>query len=129
MVIRNILPWLINSFFVPLGDVLGCLASFASAEFNQTYLYFKFLFDNTPFTWTFTNLFTGSSVSIPTLGAVFNVPFLSDVLSFINGGFWDFLSSFVTIIGFNDVPFALVFCTPFLLLMIAVGAFRFFFFR
>lgn len=129
MVAKNVLPWLINSFFVSLGSILGCLASFAAAEFEQTYMYFKFLFDVSPFTWTFTNLFTGASVSIPELGAVFNIPFLSDIISFVNNGFWDFLYSAVSLLGLTKAPFALVFCTPFLLLMIVVGAVKFFFFR
>lgn len=122
----GILSWLVDELFPIFGTVLGILASFGAASFEQVYYYFFFFFDVSPFTWTATNLFTGVPITIPELGSVFNIPIISDVISWANSTVWDFLYKIVHLFGLTDAPFALAIIVPFLFLYIIFGLARFF---
>lgn len=122
----GILSWLVDELFPVFGSVLGLLASFGAASFEQVYHYFYFLFDVSPFTWTYTNLFTGVSVSIPELGSIINIPILSDIVSWLNSNIWDMLYKVVNAFGLVDVPFSLAIIVPFLIIFVITGLYRFF---
>lgn len=122
----GILSWLVDELFPVFGSVLGLLASFGAASFTQVYNYFYFLFDVSPFTWTYTNLFTGASVTIPELGSILNIPIISDVVSWLNSNIWDMMYRTVNAFGLAHAPFALAIIVPILIIFVVFGLYRFF---
>lgn len=122
----GILSWLVNELFPVFGSVLGILASFGAASFEQVYYYFYFFFDSSPFTWTATNLFTGLPITIPELGSFFYIPIISDIVSWLNNVIWGMLYKVVYAFGLVNAPFALAFIVPFLFLFVIFGLYRFF---
>lgn len=122
----GILSWFTKELFPIFGNVLGILASFGAASFQQVYYYFYFLFDASPFTWTYTNLYTGAPVTIPELGSIINIPILSDVVSWLNSNIWDMMYKVVNAFGLVQAPFALAIIVPFLIIFVITGLYRFF---